>query len=661
MLTIRKALLPLAGAGLLFAGAASADIDITVNNASGSVGGTVVITYDYAALDADDVAGYQFDLIYDPAMLTPTDISNCGNNIPASHNASCTEPDGAGNGTVRTVVADFVAPVEEIMPLAQASMGEFTFQIDAPGTHTLTFTNASGSDIDANAVTITGTDGEITGNIVGTSFYQSTPAVGDTVDFGSAVANTATAAQTITVDNISSDTDFDITAASGTSGGATIGATVVGGTPVTVPGDGAGGTTVDVDFECTPTARGAQSGTLDIDNDSDNEGPTASYNFDCAGLAPNVVMPPDVSMSGLTTDPTPLTETATVTNPEDGFTSTAENITVAAAGDAEISVAAGTLPDIPADGSEDITVECDNSAEGTFTSTITVEWDDPVSGGTATDTFEVTCEVSDAFPVYESNPAVGSLIDFGTVTNGDTSASMGIDVGNSAGQGPAPDSDLNITGATASDPAFTVTVVDPGPFAAGDAPDGTDDIEVTCSPTSVGVITATLNVETDDPAEPVGGFEYDLECEGVSDGAFDSTPPPGGTLNLGVVEPGGTSPVGEIVFENNGEQDVIDLNCTLTDPDGVFTMTPASPAAFTIDPGETDSAEFQCSPPTAESFSATLDCDVTGDPDVETAQYTILCQGQPLVIPTMSRWGLIALFAMLLVVGGFATRRLVSN
>ena len=67
-----KKLLPaaIAGAGLLASASAFADVTITMNSASGAVGSQVDVTYDYAALDADDVGGFQFDMVYNPAELT---------------------------------------------------------------------------------------------------------------------------------------------------------------------------------------------------------------------------------------------------------------------------------------------------------------------------------------------------------------------------------------------------------------------------------------------------------------------------------------------------------------------------------------------------------------------------------------------------------------
>ncbi|MFN2335043.1 MAG: IPTL-CTERM sorting domain-containing protein [Wenzhouxiangellaceae bacterium] len=106
--------------------------------------------------------------------------------------------------------------------------------------------------------------------------------------------------------------------------------------------------------------------------------------------------------------------------------------------------------------------------------------------------------------------------------------------------------------------------------------------------------------------------------------------------------------------------DDITVSCSVTDTAGVFTFTP-DPINLTIAPGGTESVGFQCTPTTPEVFSAEVSCAIGGDVDTQTADFTVLCQGQPLVVPTMNRWGLMLLALMLLMVAGFAGRRTLSN
>jgi hypothetical protein len=187
----------------------------------------------------------------------------------------------------------------------------------------------------------------------------------------------------------------------------------------------------------------------------------------------------------------------------------------------------------------------------------------------------------------------------------------------------------------------------------------TDAVTVTCTPEETGVTTGVLTVNTNDPNEPTDGFTYDLTCEGESDGAFSSDPAPGGTLNLGVVPPENTTAEGFIDFTNNGSVDDVTVDCTVTDDAGAFTFDP-DPISFTLDPGATESAGFQCTPPAPGSVSAAVSCDIDGDPDIETAEYTVACQGQVLSIPTMNRWGLLLMALLVLGIGGLAGRRMMA-
>jgi len=645
-----KKLLPasIAGAALLASAGAFADIDITVNGASGGVGSTVVITYDYSALDADDVGGFQFDIDYDPASLTPTDISNCGNNRPASHNASCTEPNGPGNGKIRTLIADFTAPTDEITPFNIPSFGQFTFQIDQPGTHTLTFNGAVGSDTAGGNVNMTGTDATITGSITGAAGYSSTPASGATIDLGpTPVGSTVAGAGVVTVSEIG-DQQLDVTGFPSTS--TDIAVTTA---PFSIPD---GGAPVGVDIECTPSTRGNISGNVEFTNNSINQ-PAANYDVLCQGESPNVaVSTTTINLSGVIGGTNP-TGSFDITNADDGFTNAATNAVLAEGMTPEISITDGlTDATIQVDETDGVTVECDTTTSGMFSEDITLTFDDPNEGsGTGTRTVTVNCDIANAVPSFAGSPAAPGPLNFGTVTNGTTSAPIGIDVSND-GVGPSPASDLNIASAVVSDPQFAVTVNDSGPFVVGD-PAVADAVEVTCTPDAgtTGSFTGTLTINHNGDDDPT---TYNLECAGQTDATFSSTPPDGGNLNLGIVPPVTMTPPGDITFSNGGSVDSYDVDCTVTDPDGVFTFSP-DPISFTVAPGGSQAATFQCTPAAPQIYQADVACTVTGA-DVASANYTVTCAGQPLVVPTMNRWGLILMALVLLALGGFAGRRMMA-
>lgn len=642
-------------AGSLMTGAAFAGtgITITVADVAGSVGSTVVVSYGYAGDDVDDVGGFQFDLTYDPVALTPTDVTTCANNAPATHTGACTEPGGAGNGAVRTLVADFVPPAEEIMPLAIDPFGEITFMINQPGTHTLTFTGGVGSDISGANVAINGNNATVTGAIVGSAGYGSTPAPGSTIDFGGVlVGGTSSMAAAINVTEIG-DQQLDVMAPAFTTG-----TDFASTTAAFMIADGGAG--VDVEASCTPTARGALTDTVTLANNSVNE-PAAAYDLTCAGLSPNVdVAPTVITLSGIIglADPT---GTFDITNAQDGFTSDALNAALSAAPDApEITFSALADGTISIDETDTITATCSTAAPGNFTETITLTYDD--IGGPATMDVVVNCEIINEIPEYTSVPTPGSTIDFGAVLNGTTSANMGVDIGNT-NTDAVPNGTLTITAAAIAGPdaAIFTLVNDPTGDTFGDdvAPDGTNDAEVTCSPTDgFSVFTATLTITSNDG--DTADATYPLTCTGDSDATFDSNPAPGSEIDFGVLLPGMDSD--EILtLSNTGTSDPLSADsCTLAG-DAEFTLvSPVFPAA--LPPGGSVDVVLNCAPTTPGLFSATLSCDIQDGQGntVASPTYDLSCAGAAVDVPTLSQFGLIALI-MTLMFGGFIAFRLRQN
>ncbi|GAB4170237.1 MAG: hypothetical protein Kow0020_04430 [Wenzhouxiangellaceae bacterium] len=543
-------------------------------------------------------------------------------------------------------------------PIPSGSLGQIQFTVPmatAPGTYVLDANLGSGAFADAggNSVPATLNDGAV--NVTapaGQGFYASTPAPGGTLDFGAAeVGSAATPVDTLNVQNLSPDTDFDIT---GLTGPAVL---AFPATPITVPFGG----NVNVPITCTPSARGDNGGTFDVAHDSGaGASSPVTYNFACAGLSPNVAVSTTViNLNGVISGTNP-TGSFDITNAQDGFTSDATNasLTEATPG-APITITNGlTDATISVNETDTVTVECSTASAGMFTDTITLEYDDPSTPGVDTIDVTVNCDISNAVPSFDSVPAAPGPLAFGTVTNGTTSAPIGIDVFND-GVGPSPASDLSISSVTSSDPQIAVTVVNSGPFVVGNPADGSDDIQVTCSPTGPGAsnITATITVNHNGDDNPT---TFNATCSGESDASFSSTPAPGGVLNLGVVPPASTTAPGTIDFSNGGAVDDLQVDCTVNDPDGAFSWVP-DPISLTVGPGATESVEFQCTPPQPGPFQADVSCSITGQAGgTVVADYTVVCQGQPLIVPTMNRWGLMVLGLAVLLLAGFAGRRMLA-
>jgi len=633
---------------------AFADISITLNGGSGAVGGTVSMTYDYSALDADDVGGFQFDIMYDPASLTPSDFANCGQNAPATHSGFCTEPNGADGGLVRVFLSDGIPPTDEVSPTAIAALGAIEFTIDQSGTHSLVFTDPVGSDTGGGNVPMTGSDTSITGSIVGAAGFASSPPPNSSIGLGPGEVNTASSGSPaiITVSEIG-DQALEVTAI--TFSGANSSAFSTTTAPFTIAD---GGADVGVDVTCTPDARGDLFATLQLPNNSVNEDAPV-YDLNCTGLSPNVAVSDNtVTITGSTADASFPTGSFDITNVQDGFASDALNASLAEGAVAEISIDQG-LDDgtISVNETDTVTLECDNTAAGNFSETITLTYDDPVAAGSIE--VMVDCEITDVAPGYSSNPAVPGPLAFGTVENGQ-SATLTIDIGNENSIGTDPGADLEITGVSLSDP--TNYSFSPDPFTAtlGDgAPNGTESLDVSCNPQSIGDFSgATVAVQTND-----GDQVYNLECEGTSNAELVVTPASArdGVLNLGTVTPG-TPTSGGLTLSNAGT-DSLEVDCTLTNANGgviVFDPMPSFPV--TLPPDET--LTFTGTPPDVANYSETLECSATEPgnstqpPTTFTTEITV--SGRPLVIPTMSGWGLVVMSLMLMLVAGFAGRRMMA-
>lgn len=638
---------------------------VTIGTGSGGPGATASVDLGYA--QENSLRAIQIVVSYDNTNLTPRATSGSVDGCPVAlggvnwdpSQTTCNvvnDPLNPGTNVISITVSTGSASASPALD-ALSPFGTITFDIDAnaPVGSTLPIevdrvvqAFQSGSATNDPSL-LTTADGSITIAVpVGESFYSSDPSVASLLDFGSAVVGSATSPdETIEVSNLSSDTDFELTNFDGT-----FDAGSSGSYSVTSPATGttvAANGSVNVNVNCTPDQRGVNEGDFTITNTSNNQA-TATYVTRCTGLAPNVqVSDTSIILNGILGD-TPPTGSINVLNPAGNFTSDANNVSVVTTTDApEITAASDALQDatISVDEVDSLGYQCSTTAEGNFTEEFEIQYDDPETGGTAsTATVTVTCNISDTAPLYGSDPTPGTALSF-SADFGTTSAAEPIDVFNANSNTNADD--LTISSATASDPVFNVNLINTT-FApdSGGAADGTTDIEVSCSPTGVGLVTGTLTVESND-----GTQSYPLECDGTGE-SLTTTPAAGGTLNLGSVPPNTTTPEGSILFTNNDLNDAIDVTCTVSDPDGVFTAMP-DPLQFTVAPGATESAVFQCTPPQVESYSAAVSCSgqFVGD-------YSVTCSGRPLVIPTLSNWGLILLSLVLLTIGGLVGRRMLG-
>jgi len=486
-------------------------------------------------------------------------------------------------------------------------------------------------------------------------------APGETLDTGAAPVGDTTSGGVITATEAGTATDDVRLQSCGISAevNGTFNLTYSGAFPDTFTGGSGASETLTV--TCDPASGGLATATLtcEVQDPVDNSvisSPT--WPLTCQGQVPNVQVSDGTDTTVALSANVGASDTGNMFVFNTGAAdATGASLDLTSADATEISVTTGladaTITAGTTVGSPDDTLvfSCSSMVAASASETFEISYDDLGSGNSPTATITVTCDVVDTDPIYNSAPAPASLLSFTTAA--DTQSSVdGIDVNNS---NTNPDgTDLVISSATATDPAFTVTLVT-DTFPANQAADGVDDITVSCTPPGVGSINDTLTVVTNDPAQ--ASYTYDLTCQGTGD-PLTTTPDNGGTLNLGTVPPGTTTGEGLINFTNNQIDGDITVDCSVTDTAGVFLVTPASPFDFTIPAGDTESAAFQCTPSDISSFTADVSCTlpVRG----QGLNFTVACAGRPLVIPTMSRWGLVVMSLVLLLVAGVAGRRMLA-
>lgn len=631
---------------------------MSIGSDSAGPGGTAVVGLDFTT---DGVQrSVTADIFFDSTVLTAqatgtppaATVDGCLASLPAGNQSLLTSCRLVAAGQIRIILTSS----DGTSPLVSApAFGTITFDVAGSATAGTSevIDGVSSDTTPGTSADLVMSDGLVTIAITGSAGYASSPAPGSTINLGSAVVNTVSAGSpsNITVSEVG-DQQLNVTAFPFT--GANAGDFSTTATPFNIAD---GGASVDVPVSCTPSAVGTRTATFEITNNSSNA-PNAQYTVECTGLAPNVqVAPTSITLNGALGGAAP-TDSFTVSNPDNGTASDAQNVGLSSAPDAaEITITNGLADNVISVGENDgVTVSCSTAAPGTFNETITVTWDDPVGGGTATQNVTVTCNIANVAPGYSSTPAPGATLAFGQIVNGQTSAPQTIDIGNENSIGSGAQAELQITGAVLSDPAsfsFTPSAAFPITLPAN-ATNGTASIDVTCGPDSVGALNETLTVQTND-----GNQVYNLTCEGTSNAGLVATPNViDGTLNLGSVPPT-TTATNSITFSNSGT-DPLNLTCTLTNNNGGIITSTALPSGTAIPPDFT--ITFDGTPPEVNTFTEVLNCTAddpatTAAPD-QTFAVDVVVSGRPLVIPTLSQWGLLLMMLSLLVAGGFAVRRM---
>lgn len=358
------------------------------------------------------------------------------------------------------------------------------------------------------------------------------------------------------------------------------------------------------------------------------------------------VQPPNINFSATENGSSSAPETVTISNDgTDGIDLEVTDVSLATGTHFSVSdVNCGATPFSLSDGNScDVEVTFSPTAIGNFNDSLDVTSD---AGTTTNDSVALSGEGT-AGPAATLDVSPASH-DFGDVLTGESSTSS-FTVSNSGDAGSSLDIDaIGLGGGT----DFSISG---GTCSVGDTLGDGDSctVAVEFAPAADGAQSDTLTVDGTDTVNSTSVSDSAaLDGNGVSEARFSSDPAPG-AVNLGTAPPGGSLNQ-TVTVSNDGNENLTVNGCTLTDPDGLFSITP-DPIDFSIAPDASDSFAVSCNVPEPGSFSASLSCD-TNDPNNATVTYDFSCNGQVLEVPTMQTWGLVLLTLLMLMIGGLSIR-----
>lgn len=377
-------------------------------------------------------------------------------------------------------------------------------------------------------------------------------------------------------------------------------------------------------------------------------GPEPAFTGVGAGLAMDAPQEGD-------TDPT---GSLTITNT--GDTGTTLSGTCSLTGpDAQISLSgSGAFSVAEGAGGAVIGVACDASAEGDYANTLSCAHNGTNVATPAT--YPVTCSVGPAgAAIYQSTPSAGSTIEMTPedVPEGATVADQNLIISNAATD--PNDNDLILTScAYTGDAAITVATAAVSPI----APNGSTTATFSCDTSAVGDYNGSYacDYSVDGSNTSSATASYPIHCGVRAAGSdLDASPQPG-VINM-VVPMNGTG-YSIITFSEQLDEGVdasVD-SCTLADGSN-FTILTAFP--LVVPAGGSAIVEVEGTDPMDGSLSATdvLTCVGTDSDGTETGVWDLNLTVQTAAIPTLSVWGLLAMFLTMLSLGGIMIRRKASS
>jgi len=231
-------------------------------------------------------------------------------------------------------------------------------------------------------------------------------------------------------------------------------------------------------------------------------------------------------------------------------------------------------------------------------------------------------DLPDDQPVVDSVPTLASLINFGQIELGNTSATSKITVLN-RGSAELQVDNITIDGQDAdqfsllSDASFSLSG------------DNEQTLSLTCTPTKNGTLTATLEFNTNDENHKV--VSYPLSCIGSETPLpnFDSIPSKTETIDFGEVKLGNTSEASKITVLNRGSAELQVDNITISGQNAdQFSLL--SDASFSLSGDNEQTLSLTCTPTKSDTLTATLEFN-TNDENHKVVSYPLSCIGSEII------------------------------
>ncbi len=316
--------------------------------------------------------------------------------------------------------------------------------------------------------------------------------------------------------------------------------------PATIAGGGADIQNIEV--RCRATTASGTPYTTNVTVVHNAAGGTASYTVNCtvnvpptqAGYASNPV-PGSTIDFGSTQVGTPVSNSSLTISETGSAALVVSSPTISGTNAGDFSIIAPAFPLTINDGaaSQAVTLQCNPSAAGIRTASLTFSTNDPANPNPS---YSLQCTgTAIPAPGYQSAPAPGATIDLGSSVVGTPITVAALTI-SEIGTQPLTVSNPTISGTHAADfavtaPAFPLTIDD------GGAPQA---VSIRCTPGALGTRTATLTFTTNDPTQT--SVSYTLQCTGTATPVVNISPAtlPNGMVGVAynqvLTASGGTSP-----------------------------------------------------------------------------------------------------------------------